>query len=226
MNATTTAGWSDQQLAQRVARELADGTCVNVGIGLPTTVAHYVPREREIIFHSENGIIGMGPAPEPGQTDRDLVNAGKQPVTLITGAAIVHQADSFSLIRSGRLDVAILGALQVSANGDLANWKVPGTPGVGGVGGAMDLAVGAKAIFVMMRHVDKHGRPKLVAECTFPLTARNCVTTVFTDLGVVDCRGGAFVARELAPGVTRERIAAATGAPLVFADTAGTEAES
>lgn len=224
MTATATVGWTDQQLAERVARELADGACVNLGIGLPTTVARYVPREREIIFHSENGIIGMGPTPAPGEEDPDLVNAGKQPVTLVTGAAIVHQADSFSLIRSGRLDVAILGGLQVAANGDLANWKVPGTQGVGGVGGAMDLAAGAKAIFVMMRHVDKHGRPKLVTACTFPLTARGCVTAVFTDLGIVDCRGGSFVVRELAPGVTRERIAAATGAPLAFDGPTETEA--
>ncbi|HEX3468969.1 MAG TPA: 3-oxoacid CoA-transferase subunit B, partial [Candidatus Elarobacter sp.] len=216
MTAAATVGWTDQQLAERIARELADGACVNLGIGLPTTVAHYVPREREIIFHSENGIIGMGPAPEPGQVDPDIVNAGKAPVTLIRGAAIVHQADSFSLIRSGRLDVAILGGLQVAANGDLANWNVPGGKGVGGVGGAMDLAVGAKRMFVMMRHVDKHGRPKLVAECTFPLTARGCVTTVFTDLGVVDCRDGTFVVRELAPGVTRESITAATGGPIAF----------
>jgi 3-oxoadipate CoA-transferase beta subunit len=213
----TPTGWTDQQLAARIARELVDGSCVNLGIGLPTTVALYVPKDREVIFHSENGIIGMGPAPAPGSEDPDVVNAGKQPVTLVTGAAIVHQADSFSLIRSGRLDVAILGGLQVSADGDLANWKVPGTQGVGGVGGAMDLAVGAKAIFVMMRHVDKHGRPKLVSACTFPLTARGCVTTVFTDFGVIDCRNGTFVVREMAPGLSEETLAAATGAPLEFA---------
>lgn len=221
MNAATKAGaakgWSDEQLAVRVAFELEHGSCVNLGIGLPTTVALHVPHGREIIFHSENGLIGMGPAPAPGQEDPDIVNAGKKPVTLIVGAAIVHQADSFSLIRGGRLDVSILGGLQVSARGDLANWKVPGAQGVGGVGGAMDLAAGAKKVFVMMRHLDKRGGAKLVETCTFPLTATTCVTTVFTDFGVIDCRDGGFVVRELAPGISAAEMSAATGAPVRFA---------
>lgn len=216
LEAGAAKGWSDEQLAVRVARELLDGTCVNLGIGLPTTVALHVPRDREVIFHSENGLIGMGPAPAPGAEDPDIVNAGKKPVTLVTGAAIVHQADSFSLIRGGRLDVSILGGLQVSAQGDLANWKVPGAQGVGGVGGAMDLAVGAKKVFVMMRHVDKRGGPKLVDRCTFPLTATACVTTVFTDFGIIDCRDGNFVVRELAPGISAAEMRAATGAPVRF----------
>lgn len=216
LEAGAAKGWSDEQLAARVARELLDGTCVNLGIGLPTTVALHVPRDREVIFHSENGLIGMGPAPAPGAEDPDIVNAGKKPVTLVTGAAIVHQADSFSLIRGGRLDVSILGGLQVSAQGDLANWKVPGAQGVGGVGGAMDLAVGAKKVFVMMRHVDKRGGPKLVDRCTFPLTATACVTTVFTDFGIIDCRNGGFVVRELAPGISAAEMRAATGAPVRF----------
>lgn len=220
LGAVAAKGWSDEQLAVRVARELQDGSCVNLGIGLPTTVALHVPPDREVIFHSENGLIGMGPAPVSGNEDPDIVNAGKQPVTLVTGAAIVHQADSFSLIRGGRLDVSILGGLQVSARGDLANWKVPGAKGVGGVGGAMDLAVGAKKVFVMMRHVDKRGGAKLVAECTFPLTAANCVTTVFTDFGVVDCGEGGFVVRELAPGISAAEMSAATGAPVRFAPSA------
>lgn len=210
-------GWSDEQLAARVAWELPDGACVNLGIGLPTTVALYVPHDREVIFHSENGLIGMGPAPQPGFDDPDIVNAGKKPVTLITGAAIVHQADSFSLIRGGRLDVSILGGLQVSARGDLANWKVPGAQGVGGVGGALDLAVGAKKVYVMMRHLDKKGRPKLVDRCTFALTAAGCVTTVFTDFGVIDCSDGGFVVRELAPGIAESEMIAATGAVVRFA---------
>lgn len=216
LEAGAAKGWSDEQLAARVARELLDGTCVNLGIGLPTTVALHVPRDREVIFHSENGLIGMGPAPAPGAEDPDIVNAGKKPVTLVTGAAIVHQADSFSLIRGGRLDVSILGGLQVSAQGDLANWKVPGAQGVGGVGGAMDLAVGAKKVFVMMRHVDKRGGPKLVDRCTFPLTATACVTTVFTDFGIIDCRNGGFVVRELGPGISAAEMRAATGAPVRF----------
>lgn len=216
LEAGAAKGWSDEQLAVRVARELLDGTCVNLGIGLPTTVALHVPRDREVIFHSENGLIGMGPASAPGAEDPDIVNAGKKPVTLVTGAAIVHQADSFSLIRGGRLDVSILGGLQVSAQGDLANWKVPGAQGVGGVGGAMDLAVGAKKVFVMMRHVDKRGGPKLVDRCTFPLTATACVTTVFTDFGIIDCRDGGFVVCELAPGISAAEMRAATGAPVRF----------
>lgn len=216
MTPAESSGWTDRELAARVARELPDGACVNLGIGLPTTVALYVPAGREVLFHSENGLIGMGPPPAPGAEDPDVVNAGKQPVTLVTGAAIVDQADSFALIRGGRLDIAILGALQVSAQGDLANWKVPGQRGVGGVGGAMDLAAGAKNVFVMMRHVDKNGRPKLVTACSFALTARACVTSVFTDFGIFDCREGAFVVREIAPGLSEVELANATGAPLVF----------
>ena len=218
MTQNLTKGWTDEQLAARVAAELPDGACVNLGIGLPTTVALYVPSDREVVFHSENGIIGMGPDPAPGEEDRDVVNAGKKPVTLITGAAIVDQADSFSLIRGGRLDVSILGGLQVSALGDLANWKVPQAQGVGGVGGAMDLVVGAKKVFVMMRHVDKHGRPKLVDACTFPLTAPRCVSAVFTDFGVFECREGRFAVRELAPNVSEDEVRSATAAPVDFLD--------
>lgn len=207
-------GWNDIALARRVAAELPDGACVNLGIGLPTAVAGQIPAGVDILIHSENGIIGMGPDPLPGQADPDIVNAGKKPVTLIQGAAIVHQADSFSLIRGGRLDYSILGALQVSASGDLANWRVPGAKGVGGVGGAMDLAVGAKKVLVMMRQTDKEGRSKLVAECSFPLTAPHCVSTVFTDLGVIDCTEDGFVVRELAPGVTESDMRAAVAGPV------------
>ncbi|HMN78883.1 MAG TPA: 3-oxoacid CoA-transferase subunit B [Burkholderiaceae bacterium] len=211
-------GWSDDELARRVALDFPDGACVNLGIGLPTRVARHVPADREVLFHSENGLVGMGPEPAPGREDPDIVNAGKKPVTLVRGAAIVHQADSFSLIRGGRLWATVLGGLQVAENGDLANWKVPGTPGVGGVGGAMDLAAGARRVIVMMRHTDKQGAPKLVRRCTFPLTATRCVTSVFTELAVIDLRDGHFVVREAAPGVTRDHLAAATGAALHFND--------
>lgn len=209
-------GWSDLELARRVAAELPDGSCVNLGIGLPTMVAGQIPPGIDVLIHSENGIIGMGPDPRPGEEDPDVVNAGKKPVTLLPGAAIVHQADSFSLIRGGRLDCSILGGLQVSARGDLANWRVPGAKGVGGVGGAMDLAVGARKVLVMMRQLDKEGRSKLVDECTFPLTAQACVTTVFTDLGVVDCTPDGFVVRELAPGVTEAQMRSAIGGTFQF----------
>ena len=209
-------GWTEDELAARVAQDIPDGACVNLGIGLPTKIPSHVPKDREVLFHSENGIIGMGPDPAPDELDPDLVNAGKKHVTLIPGAAIVHQADSFSLIRSGRLDAVVLGGLQVAANGDLANWRVPGA-GVGGVGGAMDLAVGARKVLVMMRHQDKNGGSKLVTTCTFPLTAPRCVTRVYTDMGVFDCGDDTFVARELAPGVSQDDVRSATDAPLVFA---------
>jgi 3-oxoadipate CoA-transferase, beta subunit len=209
-------GWSDAQLAARIADDLTEGMCVNLGIGLPTTVALYVPPEREVLIHSENGIIGMGPAPAPGSEDWDVVNASKGPVTLITGASIVSHADSFAIIRGGKIDVSILGGLQVAANGDLANWKVPEAKGAGGVGGAMDLVAGAKQVWVMMRHVDKHGRSKLMEACTFPLTGLRCVSVVYTDLGVFEVRSGNFFVRELAPGVSESDVRAATAAPLEF----------
>lgn len=209
-------GWTEEQMVRRVAMELPDGACVNLGIGLPTKIPPHVPKDREILIHSENGIIGMGPDPAPGREDPDVVNAGKKHVTLVPGAAIVNQADSFSLIRGGRLDITVLGALQVAANGDLANWKVPGT-GVGGVGGAMDLVVGARKVFVVMRHVDKNGGAKLVKSCTLPLTAPKCVTRVFTELGVFDCVNGVFVVRELAPGVSRDELKGCTEGELAFA---------
>lgn len=210
-------GWKDSEIARRVAQEFHDGACVNLGFGLPVLVAGFIPEGKTVFLHSENGIIGMGPDPGPGEEDPDVVNASKKPVTLARGAAIVHQADSFSLIRGGRLDFAILGALQVSAQGDLANWRVPGAKGVGGVGGAMDLAVGARKVLAMMRQTDKDGRSKLLVECSFPLTGRRCVDTVFTELGVIDCTDGGFVVRELAPGVGEGDMRAAIAGPVRFA---------
>lgn len=209
-------GWTESDMARRVAQEFGDGSCVNLGFGLPILVAGFIPEGRMVFIHSENGIIGMGPDPQPGEVDPDVVNAAKKPVTLVKGASIVHQADSFSLIRGGRLDYSILGALQVSARGDLANWRVPGAKGVGGVGGAMDLAVGARKVLAMMRQTDKEGRPKLLPECTFPLTGVRCVDTVFTDLGVIDCTDDGFVVRELAPGVTPSDMRAAIAGSARF----------
>lgn len=210
-------GWSEDEVARRVALDLPDGAVVNLGIGLPVRVADHVPTDKLVFFHSENGIIGMGPAPRRGDEDLDVVNAAKQHATLISGASIVHHADSFSLIRGGRLDYSILGALQVAPNGDVANWRVPGQKGGGGVGGAMDLAVGAKKVVVMMRHQDKNGGSKLVEHCSFPLTAVRTVSLIYTELGVFECAGDKFLVRESAPGISKEVLRARTAAVLEFA---------
>lgn len=209
-------GWSEEEMAQRVASDLPEGVVVNLGIGLPVQVANHIPEGKLVFFHSENGIVGLGPEPRKGSEDPDVVNAAKKPVTLIQGASILHHADSFSLIRGGRLDYSILGALQVSPNGDIANWKVPGQKGGGGVGGAMDLAVGAKNVLVMMRHQDKNGTPKLVEKCTFPLTAVGAVRLVYTQFGVFECAGDRFVVRDSAPGISRTELQEKTGAVLGF----------
>lgn len=205
--------WSTDEMAQRVASRLHIGEVVNLGIGMPTAVARYAPPGTGIIFHSENGIVGMGPQPEPGAEDPDLVDAGKAPVTLIPGGAIVPHDESFGIIRGGHLDCAVLGAFQVSSSGDLANWRLPGAR-LGSVGGAMDIAVGARRVIAMMRHVDKEGRPKLVPSCTYPLTATKCVSTVVTDFAVIDVTVDGLVVRESA--VDRETLTATTGAPLAW----------
>jgi 3-oxoadipate CoA-transferase, beta subunit len=195
-------GWSKIELASRVAQDLEDGWFVNLGIGIPTLVADVIPEGREIILHSENGLLGLGPKPEPGNEDMDLVNAGKEPITLKPGGCFFSQSDSFAMIRGGHLDAAVLGAFQVSVNGDLASWKVPKDP-LGRVGGAMDLTVGAKRIFLCMQHTSK-GIPKIVEECTYPLTAPRCVDRIYTDLAVIDVTEDGLVVKELAPGVTFE----------------------
>jgi 3-oxoadipate CoA-transferase beta subunit len=202
-----------EAIARRVARDLPDGSYVNLGIGLPTLVADYLPPGREIIFHSENGLLGVGPAPPPGKADADLINAGKAPVTLLSGAAIFHHNDAFLMIRGGHIDVALLGAFQVAANGDLANWAIEGDEKVPAVGGAMDLAVGAKQIWALLEHCTKDGRPRLLERCTYPLTATGVVRRIYTELAVIDVEDG-FVVRELAPGVDFARLQAVTGAPL------------
>ena len=209
-------GWSNDEIAARIAVDLPEHAIVNLGIGLPILVANHIPEGKTIFFHSENGIIGLGPVPAPGQEDPDIVNAAKKHATLIAGASIVHHADSFSLIRGGRLDYSILGGLQVSSGGDIANWKVPGQKGGGGVGGAMDLAVGARNVLVMMRHQDKTGASKLVKSCTFPLTAVSAVTRVYTELGIFECAGDAFIVRESAPGIGKDELLRKTEAALTF----------
>ena len=178
--------WTRDQMARRVAQDIKEGAIVNLGIGLPTLVANHIPADREVILHSENGVIGMGPAPAAGQEDYDLINAGKQPVTLLPGGAYFHHADSFAMMRGGHLDICVLGAFQVAANGDLANWHTGAADAIPAVGGAMDLAIGAKKTFVMMEHCTKGGESKIVPACTYPLTAMACVSRIYTDLAVIE----------------------------------------
>ncbi|RVT51127.1 3-oxoacid CoA-transferase subunit B [Rubrivivax albus] len=203
-------------MAWRVAQDLRDGMVVNLGIGLPTVVADHLPPGREILLHSENGVLGMGPKPAPGQEDHDLINAGKQPVTLKTGGCFFHHADSFAMMRGGHLDVCVLGAFQVAGNGDLANWHT-GEPGaIPAVGGAMDLAIGARETWVMMSHCTKAGEPKIVERCSYPLTGLGCVRRIYTDLAVMalDAAGARVMA--MAAGVDAGSLQARTGIPLRF----------
>ena len=204
------------QMAARVAKDVPEGAYVNLGIGLPTLVANHLPREREIFLHSENGLLGMGPAPAPGEEDEDLINAGKQPVTLLPGGAYFHHADSFAMMRGGHLDICVLGAFQVSAGGDLANWHT-GAPGaIPAVGGAMDLAIGAKQVFIMMEHQTRQGESKIVAACSYPLTGVGCVNRIYTDLAVIDVAAGGLVVREMVDGLSPAELQTLTGVPLTF----------
>jgi 3-oxoacid CoA-transferase B subunit len=209
--------WTPDEMAQRVAAELPDGAYVNLGIGLPQLVSNHVPPDREVIYHCEHGLLGVGPEPPPDQADPDLIDAGSKLVTLLPGAAIFPHDVSFAMIRGGHIDVTVLGAYQVSGEGDLANWAIAGQDPPTGVGGAMDLAVGARKVYVIMRHVDKSGAPKIVRSCSFPLTARRCVDKIFTDLAVIDVTPGGLVVREMAPGLTIEELQKVTEPPLRLA---------
>jgi 3-oxoadipate CoA-transferase, beta subunit len=203
-------------MAARVARDIPDGAVVNLGIGLPTLVANHLPRDREILLQSENGVLGMGPAPAPGDEDEDLINAGKQPITLLTGGSFFHQADSFAMMRGGHLDICVLGAFQVSVGGDLANWHT-GTPdAIPAVGGAMDLAIGARKVFVMMEHLTKSGQSKIVEHCSYPLTGVACVHRVYTDLAVIDITPGGLRVIDMVEGLSPDELLRLTGVPLVF----------
>lgn len=207
--------WTREQMAQRVARDIPDGAVVNLGIGLPTLVANHLPSDREVVLHSENGVIGMGPAPAPGEEDFDLINAGKQPVTLRPGGCFFHHADSFAMMRGGHLDVCVLGAFQVSAGGDLANWHTGAPDAIPAVGGAMDLAIGAKNTYVMMEHTTKSGESKIVPACTYPLTGIGCVSRIYTDLAVIDVTREGLKVIDKVDGLSLDELRRVTAVPLI-----------
>ncbi|GAA3876899.1 3-oxoacid CoA-transferase subunit B [Celeribacter arenosi] len=204
---------SNAQIAWRAAQDIEDGSYVNLGIGFPEMIAKFQPEGRDVTYHTENGVLGFGKAPEPGEEDWDLINAGKKAITLDPGASFFHHADSFAMVRGGHLDLAVLGAYQVAQNGDLANWRV-GSKGVPAVGGAMDLVHGAKRVAVVTDHVTKDGKPKLVSACTFPLTGVACVSRVYTSLAVIDIVDARFVLREKLASISFDELEALTDAPL------------
>lgn len=205
------------EMARIVAADIPEGWYVNLGIGLPTQVADHIPADREVVLHSENGILGMGPIPGAEEADPWLVNAGKENVTLVKGAALFHHGDSFAMIRGGHIDLCVLGAFEVAQNGDLANWSTSAEDKAPAVGGAMDLAAGARNIWVMTTHTTKNGEPKLVARCSYPLTAAGAVKRIYTDLAVIDVTERGFIVRDMAEGLTPKQLQDLTGAPLHFA---------
>jgi len=217
MRGITMNRFTRQQMAARVARDIPEGACVNLGIGLPTTIANFLPPGREILLQSENGVLGMGPAPAPGMEDPDLINASKQPVTVLSGGSYFHHADSFGMMRGGHLDICVLGAFQVSAAGDLANWHTGEADAIPAVGGAMDLAIGAKNVFVMMEHLTKSGQSKIVAQCSYPITALACVDRIYTDLAVIDVTPTGLVVIDMVDGLGLEALQQLTGVPLARA---------
>ena len=214
MSDTKTNKWGRAEMAARVANDIPDGAVVNLGIGLPTLVANHLPAGREIVLHSENGVIGIGPAPAEGQEDYDLINAGKQPVTLLPGGCFFHHADSFAMMRGGHLDVCVLGAFQVSVKGDLANWHTGAPDAIPAVGGAMDLAIGAKKTYIMMEYLTKGGEAKLVGACSYPLTGVGCVSRIYSDLAVIDLADGRANVIDIVDGMSFDALQALTKVPL------------
>ena len=206
--------WNRDQMAARVATDIPEGAYVNLGIGLPTLVANHLPKDREVFLHSENGILGMGPAPAPGEEDFDLINAGKQPVTLLPGGAYFHHADSFGMMRGGHLDICVLGAFQVSITGDLANWHTGAADAIPAVGGAMDLAIGARKTYVMMELLTKSGESKIVSTCTYPLTGIACVSRVYSDLAVIDITPNGLHAIDIVDDLSLQELQKLIGVPL------------
>jgi len=215
ISSTAPRPWSLEDVARHVARDLPSGACVNIGIGLPTLVPRQIPADKEVILHSENGMLGVGPPPEPGAEDLELIDAGKNVVTLVAGGSYFSHTEAFVMIRGGHIDVAVLGAFEVSQTGDLANWTVPGAK-LPAVGGAMDLAAGARRVVVITRHTTDRGEPKLVSACTYPLTAHGVVSRVYTDLATLDIQDGTFVVVEAAPGLGPDYLSAITGGAVVW----------
>ncbi len=197
-------GWSREQMAQNIARDIPDGSYVNLGIGMPELVANYIPEDREVVFHTENGLLGVGPSPPAGQEDDEMINAGKKPVTANKGASFFHHADSFAMVRGGHIDICVLGAFQISEKGDLANWSTGEPKAIPAVGGAMDLVQGVKNVIIITKHITKNGEPKIVNSCSYPLTGTGVVTRIYTDLATIDVTPNGLFVRETAPGITLE----------------------
>jgi len=208
-------GWTREQMAELAAQDIPNGAIVNLGIGMPELVAKFVPEGKEFIYHTENGMLGMGPTPAPGEEDHELINAGKKSITAIPGASFFHHADSFTMIRGGHIDVCVLGTMQVSEQGDIANWSTGAENDIPGVGGAMDLVQGVKTIYVITTHVTKKGDAKLVEHCSYPLTGKKVISRIYTDLAIVDVGPDGFECKRLAPGVSFDEVVAKTGARII-----------